>query len=197
MSRARRGRKRKDGERQPCGKLKQTFDRGSPGVQRRVAIYGAGVVLTQEQIGQGRGVRETPDTFDAIGRAYLGGLLNGLAYSPEVARDAARDVAALYWRIFGIGAHRDSLAKFMPQGASGRDRERALEGALNARLARINALGRDVRKAFDALVLDNVETDHGPAWVDRIIFARRKGIAAPAADEDRLALALRGIEAVC
>lgn len=132
-------------------------------------------------------------TFDAIGRAWSAGLLIHPTKDSVAMRDAGRDLGALYWRIFGLGSQ-DSLAKFMPIGGSGADRERSLEGALNHRLAAIRAKGHATRKATEALCIgDGMHFDSGPDWLDRIIWAKRRNQEPAHADAAILDRAIEGL----
>lgn len=136
------------------------------------------------------------DYADAIGRAYIAGLLG----AGDRAKDlvvAARKVAWQYWRIFQpqFGTP-DSLARFQPQQPARRiepDEERILEDALNDSLEIIGKAGRNVRLAFDQLVID-MNPDHGPPWLDRIIFAHRQKQPADAKDMQMLQWAKDGLQ---
>ena len=138
------------------------------------------------------------DYADAIGRAYIAGLLG----TGDRAKDlvvAARKIAWQYWRIFRpeFGSP-DSLARFQPQ-APGKHidpaQERILEDALNDSLDTIGKAGRQVRKAFDELVID-MQPDHGPAFLDRIIFAHRQHKTADARDMQMLEWAKEGLSLI-
>lgn len=138
------------------------------------------------------------DYADAIGRAHIAGLLG----TGDRAKDmvvAARKIAWQYWRVFRpeFGTP-DSLARFQPQAPTGRpdpERERILEDAMNDSLDSIGKAGRNVRTAFDQLVID-MNPDHGPAWLDRVIFARRSGKSADNGDWQRLEWALEGLRVI-
>jgi hypothetical protein len=136
------------------------------------------------------------DTVDAIGRAYVAGLL-GLG---EHARDlliAGRKIASQYWRVLGFGTP-DSLAKFQPQNPfTPLDPavEKIREDALNVALDLVGQRGRDVRRCFDQLVIDP-NPDSGPAWLDRIVYAHRRGNRATEGEYNALRLAVEGLEAI-
>lgn len=142
------------------------------------------------------------DTCDAIGRAYCAGLLG----SGERAKDllvAGRKIARQYWRVYVEGPiATNALAQFFPQepGApmTADDREqndRIREAALRDGLHLIEARGRNVRRAFDQLVID-VNPDHGPSWLDRIVWSNRHGKSRTEADGNMLRLAIEGLEAI-
>lgn len=142
-----------------------------------------------------RGRQET-DTCDAIGRAYCAGLLGGGELADRRLQ-AARTIAARYWSILGF-ATPDSLARFQPQQPSGpRDEERDArrEQALNDGLALIAACGRDVRVAFDHLVIDP-NPDQGPPWLDAIVAVNRCGGVIPERYSKMLERALVGLDAL-
>ena len=140
-----------------------------------------------------RGRQET-DTCDAIGRAYCAGLL-GNGEMADRRLQAARTIASRYWSILGF-ATPDSLARFQPQQPSGpRDDERDArrEQALNDGLALVEQCGREVRIAFDHLVIDP-NPDQGPPWLDVIVIAHRSGRAASERYLKMLAWALIGLD---
>jgi hypothetical protein len=142
------------------------------------------------------------DTCDALGRAYCAGLLG----SGERAKDllvAGRKIARQYWRVYVDGSlSSNALARFFPvepgKPMSEDDRhesDRILEQALTDALALVRARGHDVRRAFDHLVID-VHADHGPAWLDAIVWANRHGKVPAERDSNFLRLAIEGLEAV-
>lgn len=187
------GRKRKAGNRHPCGKLKPEYDRGGDGVLRRIAIY-----APIEAVNDRSGGRLNDETHDAIGRAMVNGLLASTKYEPKVLCDAGRDYRALAYRIFGLGMPRDSLARYLPQsGGSGNDNAcRALEGAYSAKRGRLAAMHPIYGLALGALLFDPPEADHGPAWLDRLIFAQRKGQEPNEGDVRRMQNAVVALEAI-
>jgi hypothetical protein len=136
------------------------------------------------------------DTIDAIGRAYVAGLLG----TGEHAKDlliAGRRLAAQYWRVYGFPTP-DSLARFQPQQPSGPMdpvAERIREQVLTQALASVTAKGHHVRRAFDALVID-LQFDCGPAFLDAIIYAHRRERQATEREYDQLRWALEGLEEI-
>lgn len=146
----------------------------APGVIRRQEFYGCAV-----------------QTFDALGRACASGLL------PPDLRDTGRVIAAQYWRVYGF-ATPDSLARFQPQngvGIADPVKERIREDALNDALEMIRKRGHDVRRAFDSLVID-LNPDHGPAWLDRLVYAKRQKQTPEERDSNMLRLAIEGLRAI-
>lgn len=142
-----------------------------------------------------RGRQET-DTCDAIGRAYCAGLLGGGELADRRLQ-AARTIATRYWSILGF-ATPDSLARFQPQQPSGprdEDRDARREQALNEGLALVAACGREVRVAFDHLVIDP-NPDQGPPWLDAIVMAHRSGTAPAERHTAMLECALTGLDAI-
>ena len=179
---ARGGRKRKEGKRQPNGQpyREPRYDKGCEGVQRRQALYA--------RTPEGEGDRfDSSNTFDAIGRAWSAHLLGSNA---DAKRDAGRKIAAQYWRVYGF-ATPDSLARFQPStdyGVPDAAIDKIREDALNDALDMVRGYGRDVRTAFDQLVID-MNPDSGPPWLDRIIFGQ-----ADEGDHNMLRLAIKGLE---
>ena len=175
------------------------------GVARRRAEFG----LPANDVGEAtpdaarRGKQET-HTCDAIGRAYITGLL-GSGQEAEDLLHAGRSVARRYWATLGVTLTPDSLARFQPQDAIGdpmseedRDeRDRMREASLLATLDVLDRCGRnrEVRRAFDQLVIDP-NPDQGPAWLDSIITAHRAKAQANARDYAALTLALDGLRAI-
>ncbi|MBD8549472.1 hypothetical protein IFT85_02095 [Sphingomonas sp. CFBP 8764] len=175
------------------------------GVARRRAEFG----LPANDVGEAspdsakRGKQET-HTCDAIGRAYISGLL-GSGQEAEDLLNAGRNIARRYWSTLGATLTPDSLARFQPQDAAGepmtqdeRDqRDNIREASLLAALNVLDACGtgRHVRRAFDQLVIDP-NPDEGPAWLDSIITAHRSKAQASARDYATLALALDGLRAI-
>jgi len=152
------------------------------GVARRQALYGMAANDT--------------DTCDAIGRAFNAGLL-GEGEAAMKRLNAGRRVAARYWRVLGFPTA-DSLARFQPISGGcplPPDEERRRETELNGNLDALNAEGRDVRRAFDQLVIDP-NPDHGPPWLDRLIWAEKRGQTRGGADVELLRRAVAGLEAI-
>ncbi|WP_151895429.1 hypothetical protein [Sphingomonas sp. NIC1] len=139
-------------------------------------------------------VANDTDTCDALGRAYSAGLL-GTGEHAKSLMIAGRKIAGQYWRVLGFPTP-DSLARFQPRAPStpmDPEREKIMEAALNDGLAMVRALSRDHRRAFDMLVIDP-NPDCGPAWLDRIVYAHRRGEAPREADLAFLRLAKEGLE---
>lgn len=142
-----RGRNRKAGKRTKSGQLSRAgqtrFDRGSDKAADKFALYGT-------------------DGSDALGRAFVHGLLgeDGI-----VLRDTGRAIARAYWPMLGTGRISCTLGTKTGAGGEG-NLER--EQWLTATLRRIDAMGRDKRRAFDELAID-INPDTGPNWLDAII----------------------------
>ena len=126
------------------------------------------------------------DTFDAIGRAYSGGLLDAFRAEPGDIRDAARAFAVLYWRKLPApnpvsGLYRNMVPGLVEELPAGVDRERAIldaderdeaqERRLNQILFAFQRRGGGARAAFDQLVIDCF-ADDGPPWLDRLLQGR-------------------------
>ncbi len=143
---ASKGRKRKPGKRTATGQLSrsgQRYDKGCERAEWKQSVYG-------------------PDGSDALGRAYVMGLLGEHG---QTLLATGRAIARAYWPIFGTGRIGCTLGN--RTGGDG-DGSLSQEQWLSATLDSINALGRDYRNAFDALVID-VNPDEGPVWLDRLI----------------------------
>lgn len=178
------GRKRKAGPRERNGRLARTaplIDRGTERAQARTAMYGT-------------------DGTDPIGRAHYHGLLGPDA---DTLKSAARQMFRAYWPMFGVGALRSAIGGSggptpanddnLPPEALQRKIER--ERWYMDKLAEVDALGRDYRRAFGQLVID-INPDEGPAWLDRAINAKRVFLDADRVDADTLAKALVGLRII-
>lgn len=163
---AKRGRKRKAGARTPSGRLSRakaipvTFDKGTERAQAMQALYG-------------------PDGADAIGRAYRAGLLGNLHHEGDKAKamlDTARKIANAYWQAYETGRYQCTLAERSGGSIAVLDHEsiKRREEWLEDVLRFVNGMGRDVRRAFDQLVID-VNPDHGPKWLDALLWAKQHG----------------------
>lgn len=152
-----RGRKRRQGKREPNGRLKRNnypmpvYDRGSDWVQARRALFGE-------------------HYSSAIGRAYAGGLL-GDGTEAKNRLDTGKRFAALYSAIIGQGGYRCAL-DVSPRSAvrstafHGHSRDRDDQDWL---FGAMNALDREgLRPWFDQLV-SPLYTDAGPYWLDAIL----------------------------
>lgn len=189
MGKATAGRKRKIGERYPSGKLKPLFDRGCEGVQRRTAIYTPKSANDREAQKEKDRLRASPETFDAIGRAMVNGLLDGRSLDPSVLCSAGRDYIALVLRLYGVGSHKDSLGQFQPQSGGGGDNE-GIQRAFDAKRAKLSQCSGAARVCMMSLLAPR-ETDYGPDWLDRLIFG-----TGSAMDLRRMEAALDGLEAI-
>lgn len=170
------------------------------GIIRRRELYR---VPANDQAGNDNGDGQFyTDTCDAIGRAYCAGLLG----SGERAKDllvAGRKIARQYWRVYVDGPiAANALARYFPsepgKPMSADDRiesDRIREQALSDALSLVRARGHDVRRAFDQMVID-VHPDHGPAWLDQIVWANRHSKAPSERDSNFLRLAIEGLEAI-
>ncbi|HEX7854461.1 MAG TPA: hypothetical protein VF503_12270 [Sphingobium sp.] len=166
----------------------------SMGVMRKRAAYG--------------GMGSPEDCCDALGRAHLSGLIlaHVVANLPDQADPAAaakemlrvgRDVAWKYWRIYGFHTA-NALARFQPEGPSRRLdplEEKALEDRLNNALDRVGRMGHQTRRDFDGLVID-LNPDHGPQWLDDVIFSHRAKRQAEPRDLGRLNRAMEALAAL-
>ncbi|KRB86325.1 hypothetical protein ASE00_06300 [Sphingomonas sp. Root710] len=139
---------------------------------------------------------------DAIGRAWLAGLLAHPARSAEALRDAGRILFKLYWAHYAElapsgGLYREMAGRGVVRSITASDIERAanLEAALNRRLAILDDCGRDVRKAVESLCIDH-HFEFGPLWLDRLIQARRQKAAPDAEALRRIEAAVLGLAAL-
>lgn len=178
------GRKRKSGTREANGRIKRapraiSYDRGTNTTQAKHSVYGT-------------------DGSDAIGRAYVAGLLgeDGLNL-----RNAGRAIFHAYWPMFGVGAERSCLGD---QSGGGMihdpidmdERQRMIdrERRLTETLAMIDALDKTLRtrRAFDQLCI-NINPDCGPSFLDSIIWHKTRGKQPPVEHEQSLALAIKAL----
>ena len=181
MSRA--GRKRKAGQRTKSGRLSRAgqpmYDHGTERAQAMKALYG-------------------DNWADAIGRAFASGLLG----EPDQAKpllDYARAIHAAYWQAYATTPVGSCLSNAGASRLTGGDvvdfdaeRIRRRERWLNETLRCVATMG--VRRQFDQLVID-VNPDHGPAWLDRLVWDKRTGRqTATPADHAALRAALDALE---
>lgn len=153
-----RGRKRKTGNREKNGRPSRAgtsrLDRGTEYTQAMQALYGQ-------------------DGADAIGRAYRAGLL-GEGSDAKAMLDTARRISSAYWSAYAVGTITCTLGDRhgggLRQNSSEKVKER--EDWLAGVLGRVNAIGRSERRYFDQMVVE-VHPDHGPAFLDRLLFASR------------------------
>jgi hypothetical protein len=176
---AQRGRKRRSGRREPNGRLQRksiavpSFDRGTERAQAMQALYG-------------------PDGADAIGRAYRAGLL-GEGTEAKALLDMARRISNAYWQAYATGSYTCPLGDRTHGSVAELDHERIRrrEEWLGACLSLVRSLGHD--RAFRQLVID-VNPDHGPRWLDELIYARRTHAEPQPADTARLQSAIHGLK---
>jgi len=212
---ARAGRKRKAGARNRSGRLIRTVgnpvDRGTAELRlHRAGRAGALQPSIARLWQQGRaedaavlmGAVDHGQAVDAVGRAWLAGLLSCPGRSSEAMRDAGRVLFKLYWAHYAElapsgGLYRELVGRGVVGAAGGGDLERAaqLEGALNRRLAKLDECGRDVRRAVESLCIDH-HFEFGPAWLDRLIAARRESGPVTGEDQRRMDAALTGLAAL-
>ena len=153
-----RGRKRKQGKRTKSGQLSRAGQpnivKGNERAQAMQALYGQ-------------------DGCDAIGRAYRAGLL-GQGSDAKAMLDTARRISNAYWAAYEVGPINCTLAdrtggEYSTEAAeNARRREEWLSGCMDA----VKALGVHQRRFFGQLVVD-VNPDHGPHCLDRLVFAHR------------------------
>ncbi|WP_340317165.1 hypothetical protein [Rhizorhabdus argentea] len=212
---ARAGRKRKAGARTKSGRLvattRQRADAGTAELRlHRARRAGALDPVTArlwqqgkaEEAAEAMGGSDHGQAVDAIGRAWLGGLLEHPARGGEAMRDAGRVLFKLYWSHYAElapsgGLYRELSGRGVVRSDAEDDIERAaqLERALNRRLAILDDCGRDVRKAVESLCIDH-HFEFGPLWLDRLIEARREKRAADTEAARRLECALLGLAAL-
>ncbi len=168
------GRKRKKGPRTKSGQLSRKgvlprIDRGTEITEAKIAMYGS-------------------NGSDAIGRAYMAGML-GEDAKPLL--DTARKVSRIYWQSYEVGPIRCTTG-----GTSGggnepdHERIKRQEEWLNDKLGQIST-----RSIFDALVID-VNPDRGPAWLDRLLVAKRLAREPLKADMDNFCIAIDALERI-
>lgn len=178
---ARAGRKRKNAKREPNGRasrkgvMRVTFDQGTDRARLKMELYGT-------------------EGADAIGRAYVAGLLGADA---DALRDTARKICRAYWPMLAVGPHSCTLADRSGGGSNDSGRIKAREEWLSRTLATVDKMDtkRTYRAAFDDLVVD-VHPDSGPAWVDSLIWHKKHGKEAPLSEVVKLAKALDALRKV-
>jgi len=160
---AKAGRKRKPGARTKSGRLSRAgvtpYDHGTERAQAMKALYG-------------------DNWADAIGRAFASGLLG----EPDEAKpllDYARALHVAYWAAYtttpvGSALRNAGASRTTGDNVIAFDCERAKrrEQWLNAELKFVQGMG--VRRQFDQLVID-INPDHGPVWLDKLIWDKRSG----------------------
>lgn len=148
------------------------------------------------------GTADHGQAVDAVGRAWLAGLLVHPGRSADAMRDAGRVLFKLYWAHYAElapsgGLYGELVGRGVVRAAGGGDIDRAaqLEAALNRLLSRLDECGREVRRAVESLCVDH-HFEFGPAWLDRLVAARREGAAGGAEDVRRMRDALTGLAAL-
>ncbi|MGZ8310879.1 MAG: hypothetical protein ACXWUR_02340, partial [Allosphingosinicella sp.] len=94
------GRKKKGGDRYPCGKLRPANDQGNDRVRAHRALYL-----------QHGGVKASDDLDCAIGQAHAAGLLEGLRVDGRVLMEHGREWYRLYRATFGGGVQTRNLER--------------------------------------------------------------------------------------
>lgn len=209
---ARAGRKRKAGERSKAGRLiasnRSRADQGTAELRlhraRRAGVLDPTMARLwrqgkAEEAAESIGGGDHGQAVDAIGRAWLAGLLAHPARCGEAMRDAGRVLFKLYWSHYAElapsgGLYRELVGRGVVRSGADGNIERAaqLEAALNRRLAILDDCGRDVRKAVESLCIDH-HFEFGPAWLDRLIAARREKRMASDEDWRRMQAAVLGL----
>ena len=212
---ARPGRKRKAGARNRAGRLMASsplaLDRGTAELRLQRARRAGRLDPATERLWQkGRaeeaaaaiGRDDHGQAVDAIGRAWLAGLLVHPVRGGDAMRDAGRVLFKLYWAHYAElapsgGLYRDLVGRGVVRSGATGDIERAaqLERALNRRLAILDDCGRDVRRAVESLCIDH-HFEYGPAWLDRLIAARRHGRPFDEESDTRIQAAILGLAAL-
>lgn len=142
-----RGRTRKPGPRTPSGQLSRArIDRGNERAQAKQAKYGT-------------------DGYDALGRAFRSGLLG---IHGQTLLNTGRAICKAYWPMLQIGKEGCTLSTSIGGHRIDTERDAAREVWLLSQVRTIDAMGHDVRRAFDDLVID-LNPDYGPLWLDRLI----------------------------
>ena len=166
------GRKRLPNGRPSRANPLPAFDRGTERTIAMQAFYG-------------------PDGSDAIGRAFRAGLL-GEGTEAKALLDTARRVHNAFWQAYSTGSYKCPLGDRTHGGAADIDHERIKrrEEWLRASLNTVQRMG--LRTQFDALVID-VHPDHGPPFLDELIFAKRTRADPYPLHEQRLSLAIKAL----
>lgn len=172
------GRKRKPGRRTKSGQLSRA------GCPKRVQPNDHAVLM----------IALYGDNWpDPIGRAFESGLL-GEGTEAKALLDTARAIHSAYWQAYAVGPVRSAQGDNTGGGGSfNPERIRAREEWLSSALNRVRLMG--VRRQFDELVID-INPDAGPAWLDRLIYAKRTNQEPDLADKQRLRAALDGLEII-
>lgn len=183
-----RGRPRKAGARRRDGRLVPAIDRGNARVQERAAAFAVF-----------QGGKAGDQLADAIGRAWAAGLLDGTRIEASALRDAGRRYAELHARIFAASAVRTATLERIGRGNHAGWTGGGSQDPAGERYARLDALARDAgareRLALRKLCL-TPSPDADPAWLARLIAARRAGAAPDPRDRQILDLAVRALLAM-
>jgi len=193
MGKATAGRKRKVGDRYPSGKLKPAFDRGCEGVQRRTAIYTPASANVREAQKEKDRLRASTETFDAIGRAMVNGLLDGRDLDATFLCAAGRDYIKTGRFLFDDKGLQDSLGKLQPKEGGGPlsdETQEAIERKFDIKRAKLTQCSSAAKICMMSLLAPR-ETDCGPDWLDRLIFGNGSTM-----DARRMEAALDGLEAI-
>lgn len=175
---ARTGRKPKPGKRINGGRHSRAgvpsviFDKGTDKARDKFSVYGQ-------------------DGSDAIGRAYIAGLLGDNA---SIVRDYARKVFRAYWPMLAVGPIGCAIGDktWGSNDNDGRDYLIDRERWLTDTLRRIDRMGRPTRKAFDQLVIE-INPDEGPAWLESLIWHKRHDRSPPREVSEPMDLALAAL----
>lgn len=173
-----RGRPRKAGARRRDGRLVPAIDRG----KERVAAFAVF-----------QGGKAGDQLADAIGRAWAAGLLDGTRIEASALRDAGRRYAELHGRVFAATAARTATLERIGRGNHAGWTGGDGQDPAGERYARLDGLARDAgareRLALRKLCL-TPSPDADPAWLARLIAARRAGELPEARDRQILERAL-------
>lgn len=146
---------------------------------------------------------------DPIGRAWFAGLLDGHGVDGAVLRELGREYGDLYW----MDVQSLSVASCGYDERVGKPNVRAkfrmaeLTGKDAARFAHFDNVltntGHHIRRAVQALCVDDIWFSEGPAWLDRCIASRATAkadiprIGGPRmSDTNTLRLAIKGLKAL-
>jgi hypothetical protein len=170
--------KAKRRKREPNGRLsrkgmpRSPIDKGTERAQEKMARYGQ-------------------EGADAIGRAYMAGLLGE---NRDALKDTARKVFRAYWPMLAVGSYKCALNDAQGSANYNYDREAliARERWLTGILRQIDRLGAIERRLFDELVI-NINPDHGPAWLDSLIWHKAHNKEPDPLDVKRLETAISAL----
>ena len=170
-----RGRKPKAGKRKN-GRLVPLIDKGTERAQATVALFGT-------------------DGCDAVGRAYRAGFL-GEGSEAKARLDAARKVAKIYWQAYATGRYKCPLADDTHgSGLIDHEKVKRREQWLREVTDCVNRMGRDVRQAFDQLVIEP-HPDSGPPWLDALLWDARRDAEPSRANMAKLCRAMDALDII-